>query len=268
MFDNNSPIGVFDSGLGGISVLKDLIQLLPQENFIYFADSGNCPYGEKEKNEIYELSKKITQFLIENQCKIIVIACNTATSAAIETLRKEFIFIDFVGIEPAIKPAALNTKTGKVGVLATKNTLKGELFQKTKKKFAQNIEVLMQIGFGLVELVEEDKLESKECYQLLEKYLGNMLADNADQIVLGCTHYPFLIPTIKKIIGNKAQILNPAIAVARQTEKKLENKDLLNKSNLSKKYQFYTTGNLEILQNFVAKHINLEMNEVSFFYKY
>lgn len=257
----NNPIGIFDSGLGGISVWIDLIKHLPNENFIYFADSGNCPYGEKSKEEIEILSENITQFLIEKKCKIIVVACNTATSAAIQSLRKKYKHIHFVGIEPATKPAALHTKTGKIGVLATKGTLNGQLFQKTKQKFAQNIDVLVQIGEGLVELVEENKVDSQESFDLLQKYLTPMIAQKTDFIVLGCTHYPFLIPIIKKIIDNKAEILNPALAVAKQTEKILVANKLYSIEPKKPFYEFFTSGKLENLINFVHQYSPIVLEE-------
>lgn len=257
----NNPIGIFDSGLGGISVWIDLIKQLPNENFIYFADSYNCPYGEKSKEEIEILSENITQFLIEKKCKIIVIACNTATSAAIHSLRKKYNHIHFIGIEPATKPAALHTKTGKIGVLATKSTLNGQLFKETKEKFAQNIEVLVQIGEGLVELVEQNKVETQESFDLLQKYLSPMMAQKADFIVLGCTHYPFLTPIIEKIVQNEAIILNPAFAVAKQTEKILLEHHLYTQEFQKPFYHFFTSGKIENLVNFVYKYSPILLEE-------
>ncbi len=262
----NNPIGIFDSGLGGISVWIDLIKQLPNQHFIYVADSEKCPYGEKSMEEIQKLSQNIVEFLIKKQCKVIVVACNTATSAAIQLLRKNFSAIYFIGIEPATKPAALYTKTGKIGVLATKSTLNGDLFQQTKEKFAQNIEVLVQIGEGLVELVEQNKVETKKSLELLEQYLLPMLAQKVDFIVLGCTHYPFLMPMIDKIVKNKAEILNPASAVARQTEKILIENNLIHINHQKKYYEFYTSGKIEILKEFVNKYSPIILdNENSFF---
>ncbi|TAE72097.1 MAG: glutamate racemase [Bacteroidetes bacterium] len=269
----DNPIGIFDSGLGGISVWIDLIKQLPKQHFIYVADSANCPYGEKSKEEIQKLSQNIVNFLIKKGCKMIVIACNTATSAAIQLLRENFLDIYFIGIEPATKPAALHTKTGKIGVLATKSTLNGDLFQQTKEKFAQNIEVLVQIGEGLVELVEQNKVESQKSFELLEQYLLPMLAKKADFIVLGCTHYPFLMPIIEKIVKNKAIILNPASAVARQTEKillenKLEN-NIENKysySSSKKMYEFFTSGKIELLTEFVYKYSPIVLDKENSFF--
>ena len=152
---NNNPIGIFDSGLGGLSVWKEILKLLPKESVIYYADSANCPYGEKPTSQISQLAQKIVDFLLVENCKIIVVACNTATAAAIQDLRTKYQ-VPIVGMEPAIKPAALRTRTGKVGVLATQGTLNGSLFKQTKEKYAQGVEVFTQIGYGLVELVERE----------------------------------------------------------------------------------------------------------------
>jgi glutamate racemase len=249
---NNQPIGIFDSGVGGLSVWQEMIKLMPSESMYYYADSANCPYGEKSPSEIIRLSQNITDFLLAKQCKLIVIACNTATSAAITYLRARYT-IPIIGVEPAIKPAALLTQSGKVGVIATQGTLKGEKFQHTKNRYAQGVEVLVQIGYGLVELVESGKASSPEAQALLRQYLAPMLAEGVDQIVLGCTHYPFLIPLIEQIIGNQAQVINPAIAVAKHTLYVLQHHQL--KANLSQiaDYQFFTSGTLSDLKNFVYK---------------
>lgn len=213
---NNNPIGVFDSGIGGTSIWSAIHELLPNERTIYLADSKNAPYGQKTKEEIVALSKKNVDFLIENNCKLIVVACNTATTNAIRELRASYN-IPFIGIEPAIKPAATNSKTQVIGILATQGTLNSELFNKTAEMF-QNTTIIEQVGHGLVQLIEEGNLNSPEMTQLLETYLQPMIEANIDYLVLGCSHYPYLIPQIKKILPEHIQIIDSGEAVARQTQ--------------------------------------------------
>ena len=248
----SQPIGVFDSGVGGISVLGELAAILPNENYIYFGDRKNVPYGIKTPNEVKKLVDKIVNFLFEKQVKIIVVACNTATAFAIEFLREKYHFIDFVGMEPAVKPAALTTKTGKIGVLATSLTLKGGHFTKTKSLYASNVEVLEQEGSGLVQIVEQNKIGSLESINLLKRYIEPMLVEGVDKLVLGCTHYPFLIGDIKRVIGedNKVEILNPANAVAQRVKILLEDARLLNESNKSGTVKIYSNNsNFEIFHH-------------------
>ncbi|MBE9466848.1 MAG: glutamate racemase [Bacteroidetes bacterium] len=246
------PIGIFDSGVGGLSVWKELINILPNESIVYYADSKNCPYGSKSDKEIINLSKKNVEFLLSKNCKIIVVACNTATAASIDILREKYN-IPFIGMEPAVKPAAINTKTGHIGILATKGTFNGRLFKETSSRYANNIEMNIQIGVGLVELVEKFKQDTKEAEDLLVQYIKPMVNDHVDQIVLGCTHYPFFYKRIKKIVGNSATIINPSIAVAEQTQKQLVNYQLMKKSDSSVFYDFYTTGELETLKKIVSE---------------
>lgn len=247
------PIGIFDSGLGGVSVWKEVVELLPNESFIYFADSGHCPYGEKSPDEICQMSEYITRFLIEKGCKAIVIACNTATAAAIQHLRKQFD-VPFIGIEPAVKPAAKASKTGVIGILATKGTLEGRLFKETRDKYANDIEVLMQVGTGLVEIVERNQIDAPASLELVKKYIEPMVKKGVDQIVLGCTHYPFLIELFDKISNGEATTINPAPAVARQLKRVLEKNDLLEKTPQTSKYQFFTSGDKRILADFLKVH--------------
>lgn len=251
-----SPIGVFDSGAGGLSVLSELLKQLPNESFIYFADSANCPYGPKQPEKIIELSNCITKFLLEKGCKIIVVACNTATAAAIDFLRENYS-IPFIGMEPAIKPASLNTKTKSIGVLATAGTFKGRLYIETSKKFASDVNVCYQIGEGLVELVESGMVNSEESEKLLRKYIQPMLDCNIDHIVLGCTHYPFLRPVIERIIPKDIVIIDPAPAVARQTEKVLKENNLLTNTQSASSIELYSSGSTEILKNLIEKNIQL-----------
>lgn len=217
MISNNSPIGFFDSGIGGTSIWKEAVKLLPNENTIYLSDSENAPYGEKSSEEIIKLCEKNTAFLLKKKCKLIIVACNTATTNAITFLRDTYP-IPFIGIEPAIKPASLITKTNKIGVLATKGTLNSVLFEKTSNPIRNTIQIQETIGKGLVTLIENGKLNSKETKTLLSLYLAPMLANNIDSLVLGCTHYPYLIPQIREIIGPNIQIIDSGEAVAKQTK--------------------------------------------------
>ncbi|OFX26220.1 MAG: glutamate racemase [Bacteroidetes bacterium GWA2_31_9] len=247
----NRPIGIFDSGVGGLSVLKEIIKLLPNENIIYFADNANCPYGKKSCDEIIVLSDKIVRFLIKKNVKIIVVACNTATAASIQYLRNKYNSISFVGMEPAVKPAAINSKSGKIGILATKGTLEGRLFKETSKKFASDKDVIIRIGDGLVELVEAGKSDSTESFELLKQYLLPMLESGIDQLVLGCTHYPFLINNIKKIVGSSINIIDPAFPVAKRLKDLLQEGNLLNSKNEKIIYNFYSSGNVNIMESMV-----------------
>lgn len=213
-------IGIFDSGIGGLSVFREIRKLLPEQGYIYYSDSAHCPYGEKSKEYIIDRARSITRRLMEMGVEIVVVACNTATAAAISTLREEFP-IKFIGMEPAIKPAAALTKTGVVGVLATAGTLKAEKYLDTREKWAQSITVVEHIGEGFVELVEKGQTSGAEAEAVVQNSLVPLLEAGADTIVLGCTHYPFLADTIKKVAaahgadGNSFHLIDPAPAVAR-----------------------------------------------------
>ena len=242
----NNPIGLFDSGIGGTSIWKEINQLLPLEDSIYLADSKNAPYGLKSKDEIIALSKKNTEFLLNKNCKIIVVACNTATTNAIKELRASYD-VPFIGIEPAIKPAANNTKTQIIGILATKGTLNSELFNKTSSTF-KNIKIIEQIGHGLVQLIENGDIDTPEMFELLKSYLNPMIEKNIDYLVLGCSHYPYLLPQIKKILPSKIKIIDSGKAVAIQTKNILIHYDSLRKKNNSISNVFYTNINSSVLK--------------------
>lgn len=266
MKSNNSPIGFFDSGVGGTSIWKEVITLLPNEDTIYLSDSKNAPYGEKSTEEIIALSIKNTEFLLKKNCKIIVVACNTATTNAITYLRKKYK-IPFIGIEPAIKPAALITKTNIIGILATKGTLNSTLFEKTSNTIRKDIKIKETVGKGLVELIEGGKLNSKEMTSLLSLYLEPMIADNIDSLVLGCTHYPYLIPQIKSIVGSKIKIIDSGEAVARQTKAVLKQLNLLNiDAKHQPKHKLYINKDKTTLENLLhnINHKNIEVNESDF----
>lgn len=246
---NNNPIGLFDSGIGGTSIWKEIHLLLPNEDSIYLADSKNAPYGQKSKEEIIHLSKKNTEYLLNKNCKIIVVACNTATTNAIKELRATYA-VPFIGIEPAIKPAAIHSQTQKIGILATKGTLNSELFYKNVEKF-QDIEIIEQVGFGLVELIENGAIHSPEMKKLLLSYLQPMVDQNIDYLVLGCSHYPYLIPLIKKIIPNHIKIIDSGEAVARQTKTILNEKVGFRTLTSPSKQVFYTNANPNVLSSII-----------------
>lgn len=242
--NNDQPIGIFDSGIGGTSIWREIHQLLPKEKTIYLADSKNAPYGQKSKQEIIALSMKNTDFLLKMKCKLIVVACNTATTNAIQELREKYD-VPFIGIEPAIKPAANNSKTQTIGILATKGTLNSELFNKTTEMF-QDTKIIEQVGYGLVQLIENGQINSPEMTQLLQSYLKPMIEANIDYLVLGCSHYPYLIPQIKKIVPAHIQIIDSGEAVAKQTQKILNDK--VGFSSATKNTPvFYTNTNPKVL---------------------
>jgi len=246
MDKSKNPIGLFDSGIGGTSIWREIHNLLPNENTIYLADSKNAPYGQKSKAEILSLSIKNTEFLLEQNCKLIVVACNTATTNAIKELRARYD-IPFIGIEPAIKPAAVHSKTQTIGVLATKGTLTSELFHKTVSNL-KDINVIEQVGYNLVKLIEEGKLESEEINELLQTYLRPMIDADIDYLVLGCSHYPYLIPQIKNILPANVKIIDSGEAVARQTRNVLEMSGLLNQSRVTGTQTFYTNTDPTVLE--------------------
>ncbi|MDH7911750.1 glutamate racemase [Winogradskyella sp. SYSU M77433] len=252
---SNKPIGIFDSGIGGTSIFKEINALLPNENIIYLADSKNAPYGNKSAEDILQLSIKNTEYLLKKGSKIIVVACNTATTNAIDFLRENYN-TPFIGIEPAIKPAALNTETKVIGILATKGTLSSQLFYKTSSLHTNGIKVIEQIGEGIVPLIETGKLESEEMQALLETYLKPMLDQNIDYLVLGCTHYPYLIPMLVKMLPKHIKIIDSGRAVAKQTQAILNSNNLLNSEVRKPEVNLYTNGNLEILNTIVENKFN------------
>ena len=211
-----SPIGVFDSGVGGLSVLRALREQMPEENVIYFGDQGHIPYGPRPMEQIRAFSEAITTHLLESGAKIIVVACNTASAAALRSLRETFPSVPFVGMEPAVKPAAERTQTGKVGVLATPATFQGALYASVVERFANGAELLQNTCTGLVQEIERGNLEGPETRRILEDALLPMMERNIDTVVLGCTHYPFVIPLIERIVGGNVRVIDPAPSVARQ----------------------------------------------------
>jgi glutamate racemase len=250
---NNHPIGIFDSGVGGTSIWKEINALLPNENTIYLADSKNAPYGEKSKDEIVQLSLKNTELLLEKGCKLIVVACNTATTNAIDYLRNTYN-LPFIGIEPAIKPAALQTQSKTVGILATKGTLSSSLFHSTSENHANGIKIIEQVGTGLVPLIESGKVNAQETKALLATYLKPMLEVGIDCLVLGCTHYPYLIPVLEELLPEHVKIIDSGEAVARQTKAVLSKNDLLTSSNEKGNHQFITNTDVGVLKSFLKDY--------------
>lgn len=257
------PIGLFDSGIGGTSIWKEIHSILPNEETIYLSDSKYAPYGEKSKEEIIALSIKNTEYLLNHNCKIIVVACNTATTNAIDYLREHYN-IPFIGIEPAIKPASIITKSNRIGILATKGTLNSKLFEQTLSKIDTNIEIIEKIGEGLVSLIERGLINSEDMHQLLTSYLQPMIKNQIDCLVLGCTHYPYLIPKIKEIIGNGITIIDSSKAVARQTKNILQQHDLINPFVSSKPNTFFINTEKNILINILKNYKNIIIKEKDF----
>lgn len=245
----NSPIGIFDSGVGGTSIWKEIHQLLPLERTIYLADSANAPYGERPPEEILRLSIKNTEKLLDMGSKIIVVACNTATTNAIDKLRSSYK-VPFIGIEPAIKPAALNTKTKCIGILATKGTLSSALFTHTSTLYSGDSKVIEVVGKGLVQEIEKGNKDKPVMEEKLRELLKPMLEAGIDYLVLGCSHYPFLIPMLKKILPENVSIIDSGMAVARQTKVVLQSFNLL-AENRQELPEFYTNASPQILKNII-----------------
>lgn len=238
----NSSIGLFDSGVGGLSVLTAVRRELPHEDLIYFADQKYCPYGPRPAEEIRALSRRIVQFLLEHDCKAIVVACNTASAAALEYLREIFPSLPIIGMEPAVKPAAQNSRTKAIGVLATKGTFEGGLFQNTRDAYARDVKVLIQYPPDWVDRVERGDVDSPQTRASVRSVIEPMRDAGVDELALGCTHYPFLIPLIQEIAGSRVTILDPSDAVARQTARVLRERDLLNRQEREGRQVYYTSG--------------------------
>jgi glutamate racemase len=248
-----------------LSVLREVVALLPHERVCYVADAAHCPYGSRSTGEVLRLSLSIVKFLLDKRCKLIVVACNTATAAAIDELRKTFSGIPFVGMEPAVKPAAAQSKTRSVGILATAGTLQSRMFKQTKARHAAGVKLHVVAGRGLVELVEEGKEDSPEALALLRTYLQPMLDDSVDELVLGCTHYPFLKDSIEKVTQGQMVVIDPAPAVAAQVKRLLAQRNLLNSASATQPfYEFFSTGNVNTLTQLQKKHLPLVAGRCSY----
>ena len=238
----SGPIGIFDSGVGGLSVLRAVREVLPSESLIYLADQAHVPYGSRSLEQVRAFSEGITRYLLAQHAKLIVVACNTASAAGLHHLRQVFPQVSFVGMEPAVKPAAERTKSGVVGVLATPATFQGELFASVVERFASGVTVLQDTCPGLVMEVDAGNLDSPKVRAILERALKPMLAQGIDTVVLGCTHFPFVIPTIKSIVGPDVRVIDPAPAIARQVERLLEANGLCGPDKSSSLVRYHTTG--------------------------
>lgn len=237
-----APIGIFDSGIGGVSVLRAVRESLPEETIIYLADQAHVPYGPRPLEEVRAFTEEITRFLLAQGAKLIVVACNTASAAALRYLRQLFPEVPFVGMEPAVKPAAEQTRSGVVGVLATPATFQGELYASVVERFANGVTVLQDTCPGLVMAIERGNLNGEEIYGILDKALQPMLAQGIDTVVLGCTHFPFVIPVIEAIVGPEVRVIDPAPAVARQVRRLLDERGLRNIKGKPGMVRFLTTG--------------------------
>jgi glutamate racemase len=237
-----SCVGIFDSGVGGLSVLREIRTLLPGENVLYIADQAHVPYGSRPVDQVRAFSDGITRFLLLKGAKIIVVACNTASAAALHHLREGFPKVPFVGMEPAVKPAAEQTKTGVVGVLATPATFQGDLYASVVERFAGGVTLLQHTCPGLVAQIELGELNTPKTREILEEALLPMLHRGIDTVVLGCTHYPFVIPLIEQICGDQVRVIDPAPAVARQTQRVMESAGLLSESKTDLSVDYLTSG--------------------------
>jgi len=240
----SAPIGIFDSGVGGLSVLREVRKQIPCESVLYFADQGHVPYGPRGLDEVRTFSKEIAHFLLGRGAKFIVVACNAASAAALRFLREEFPTTSFVGMEPAIKPAAEHTHSGVVGVLATPATFQGELYASVVDRFGAGVTILQDTCPGLVGQIEKGEWNTPKTREILERALHPMLAQGIDTIVMGCTHYPFVIPLVSEIAGPEVRVIDPAPAVVRQTTRVIESLEMVNAGPAAGIYRFFTSGNV------------------------
>ena len=246
-----APIGVFDSGVGGLSVLGEIRALLPQESLLYVADSGHVPYGEKSPDFIRERSQRIAEFLLGQGAKALVLACNTATAAAIAELRGRYPQLPIIGMEPAVKPAAAATQSGVVGVLATTGTLKSAKFAALLDRFANDVRVITQPCPGLVEQIEAGELDSEATRALLSGFVQPLLAEGCDTLILGCTHYPFLKPLLRTLVPESVSLIDTGAAVARQLQRLLDERDLL-ASGPARPARYWSSGYPAQMRNILS----------------
>jgi glutamate racemase len=253
---DNRPIGVFDSGVGGLSVWRAMRKLLPQESLIFLADSGNVPYGEKTTAQLEDLTARIAQFLIDRDCKLIVVACNTATVHTIAHLRQEFPQVSFVGVVPVVKTLSSRTRTGTIAVLSTPATSKSEYLAGLIREFAPDKTVVNVGCEGLEDMVENGVTSNKATTALLERHLAPVKSSNADVVGLGCTHYPFLRGRIKSMLGPGVTLYDPSRPVARRVRQLLQEQDAF-ASNDHPTFEFYTTGNVEVFGRVASRLLRM-----------
>lgn len=259
--NDKSVIGIFDSGVGGLSVLPALRQILPNENVLYLADQAHVPYGERSKQELLDFSRAIADFLLEGRSKLIVVACNTASAVALQSLRSDYPHVPFVGMEPAVKPAVQQSESGVVGVLATPSTFEGELYASVVERFGGGAKLLKDTCTGLVEEIEAGRANGEEARRILSAALEPMLAQGLDTVVLGCTHYPFAFDTIRAIVGQQVNLIDPAPAIANRVASLLVEHGLRRADSAAGKVRFLTTGDAAQMQKRIEELLG-ETSEV------
>lgn len=237
-----SAVGIFDSGVGGLSVLREVRALLPREDLLYFADQANVPYGHRPLREVRAFSEEITRFLLARGARAVVVACNTASGAALHHLRSAFPQVPFVGMEPAVKPAAQQSRSRAIGVIATEGTLRGDLYRGVVQRFARDVRVLANTCPGFVEQIEQGKVEGPEVRALVAGYLEPLLAEGIDALVLGCTHYPFARRLLEEVVGPGVSVIDPAPAVARQVRRVLEERRSPSRPEGTGRTSYFTSG--------------------------
>ncbi|HET7091001.1 MAG TPA: glutamate racemase [Anaerolineae bacterium] len=254
---NDHPIGIFDSGVGGLSVWREIARQLPHEDTLYFADQTHIPYGPRPMEQIRDFSEAIARFLLRRGCKAIVVACNTASAAALKGLRKQFPQVPFVGMEPAVKPAVERTQTRVVGVLATPATFQGALFASVVERFANGVQLVNQVCPGLVERIEAGNFDTPETDAMLRDFLQPILDANADTIVLACTHYPFVVEPIRRIVGPGVNVIDPSPAIARQTGRVLAERGLSAPESRAGRHVFCTSGERDAFCRVMGQLVNV-----------
>lgn len=253
MIQGMNPIGVFDSGVGGLSVLRAIRATLPSWPVIYFADQAHVPYGTRQIEEVRLFAHEITRFLQYRGARLVVVACNTASVAALKSLRESFPDLPFVGMEPAVKPAAEQTHSRVVGVLATEATFHTAMYASVVERFAQGVTVLQDSCKGLVTQIEKGDLDGPDTRKILENAISPMLAQGVDTIVMGCTHYPFVIPLIEQIAGPEVRVIDPAPAIARQVQRLLETNNISNENPFQAEVEFLTTGDPDHFSRMITR---------------
>ncbi len=245
------PIGVFDSGIGGLPIARKIRELLPNENLIYVADTAHTPYGEKTEDYILQRSLAVTDFLISQNVKAVVVACNTATMVSIQTLREKFA-LPFIGVEPGVKPAAIHTQSGVIGVLATQKTLTSQAFNLLAERVAGHVKMEIQPCPQLVRLVESLQLNDNETYQAVRDYVRPLIEKGADTIILGCTHFAHLAPVIKEVAGPHVSVISTETAVAKEVARRLQSENLLSTASKTSQTEFFSNSDLPLFQKQIS----------------
>jgi glutamate racemase len=254
----SNPIGVYDSGIGGLSVLRALQDLLTGEDWVYFGDQARVPYGNRSLEEIRQLADGVTQFFLNRKVKAMVIACNTASAAALKYLRGRYPELPIIGMEPAVKPAAEQTRSGHVGVLATPSTFQGDLYASVVERFAQDVVIHQATCPGLVAQIENGHLKTPKTLRILREAIEPMLAEGVDTLVMGCTHFPFVIPAITQISAGRARVIDPAPAIARQVRRVLEKNDQLSPRTSAGQTTYFTSGDALRMQRQIQQLLGIQ----------